>query len=158
MSIVPWRNKSELGGADTGMARFRNEIDTLFDRFLGNWGANPLESLPARFGFGPRMDLAETDHEVVVKAELPGVDPKDVDIRVEGNYLTIRGEKKQEKEEKRSDYHYVERQYGTFSRSIQLPSTIDPDKVDAGFKEGVLTITVAKRPEAKAKKIPVRNA
>jgi len=163
MSIIPWKSKSRESRGDewpdTPLAKFRDEMDRLFDRFLGEpWGASPFESLPARFGFGPRIDLAETENDISLKAELPGVDPKDLDIRVEGSLLTIRGEKKQETQEKRKDYHYVERQYGSFHRTVQLPSTVDPDKVDAVFKDGVLSVTIAKRPDAKAKRVTVRNA
>jgi HSP20 family protein len=81
-----------------------------------------------------------------------------VDIRISGDLLTVRGEKKADKEEKERDYHYVERQYGSFHRTVQLRSTVDPEKVDATFKNGVLTITMAKRADAKARKIKVRNA
>jgi HSP20 family protein len=162
MSIIPWKNKSIQRRGDDWfdmpLARFREEMDNLFERFFGEgWGPSALESWPARFGYGPRLDLAETENDVTLKAELPGVDPKEVDIRVEGNMLTIRGEKKQEKDEKRKDYHYVERQYGSFHRSVQLPSSVDPAKIDASFKDGVLTVTMAKKPEAKAKKITVRT-
>jgi HSP20 family protein len=162
MNIIPWRNKSvERRGEspfDTSLARLRDEMDYLFDRFFGGWGTGPMESLPARFGWGPRLDLAETENEITVKAEVPGVDPADVDLRVEGNLLMIRGEKKQEKEENRRDYHYVERQYGSFQRTVQLPGSADPNKVDASYKDGVLTVSIGKKPEAKAKKIAVRSA
>jgi HSP20 family protein len=162
MSIIPWKNKSvERRGDDwleTPLARFRDEMDNLFERFFGErWGPSALEAWPARFGFGPRIELAETENDICLKVELPGVDPKDVDIRVEGNVLSLRGEKKQEKEEKKKDYHYVERQYGGFQRSVQLPSSVDANKIDASYKDGVLTVTIAKKPEAKAKKITVRT-
>ncbi len=161
MNIIPWLSKREdnRGGSipESGITRFRDEMDHLFDRFfMDPFG---MEHTAGRFGLGgPRLDLAESDHDVVVKAELPGIDPKEVDLRVEGNMLTIRGEKKQEKEEKRRDYHYVERQYGSFHRSVQLPSTVDPDKVEAAYKDGVLTITIAKRAEARARRISVKSS
>jgi HSP20 family protein len=162
MNVVPWRNKTEdriETAFDSALSRFRHEMDSFFDRFFGGgWGPPALESLPARFGYGPRIDLAETDTEVTIKAELPGIDPKEVDLRVEGNTLTLRGEKRQEREEKRRDYRYVERQYGSFQRSIQLPGSVDPEKVDASYKDGILTVIIAKRPEARAKRITVRNA
>jgi len=155
MNIIPWKSRSMQrrdGRESDPFSRLRDEMDTLFDRFVGDWG------LPAaRATGGPSVDLAETETEIVVKAELPGVDPKDVDIRVEGNLLTIRGEKKQETEEKRRDYHYVERQYGMFHRTIQLPSSVDDSRTDARYKDGVLTITLPKRADARAKKVSVRT-
>jgi HSP20 family protein len=90
--------------------------------------------------------------------ELPGVRPEDVDIRITGGVLTIRGEKREEKEEKNKNLHFTERSFGSFQRSVQLPSTVDPDKVEATFKNGVLTVTVAKHADAKPKRIKVRNA
>ena len=156
MKIVPWRNKKDEVRELAPVTRFRDEMESMFDR-LFNVGLSPFEGWPAR-GFGwPRVDLAETENEVCVKAELPGVDPKEVEVKVEGNLLTLQGEKKQEKEEKRKDYQYVERQYGSFQRTIQLPSSIDPEKVDASFKDGGLTVTIAKRADAKPKKITVRG-
>ena len=162
-SIIPWKNKSSQNREDwieTPLARLRDEMDNLFERFLGEgWGPSTMmENWPARFGMGPRIDMSETENELVVKAELPGVDPKDVDIRVEGNMLTIRGEKRQEKDERHKDFHRVERQYGGFQRTIHLPSSVDSNKVDASYKDGVLSITIGKRPDAKAKKITVRTA
>jgi len=103
------------------------------------------------------MNLAESEGEVTVTAELPGVDPKDVDISVSDNLLTIRGEKKQEKEDRKRNYHYVERRFGSFHRSIQLPSSIDANKVDASFKNGILTVTLQKRQDAKPKRIAVKT-
>lgn len=162
MSLIPWRQKREDRPSSVDpwapLARFRGEMDNLFERFFGDvWGTSMLESLPARLGWGPRIDLAESENEITVKAELPGVEPNEVSVDVIGNTLTIRGEKKQEKEEKRENYHCVERQYGSFHRSVQLPASVDPNKVEAVFKNGVLTITMPKRPEAKAKRITVKT-
>lgn len=160
MNIIPWLSKREEmprgSSPETSISRLRHEMDNLFDRFFSD-PFTTMEPFGARGGFGPRIDLAESDSEVTVKAELPGIDPKDVDLRVEGNMLLIRGEKKQEKEEKRRDYLYVERQYGSFQRSVQLPSTVDPDKVDAAYKDGVLTVTLAKKADARARRIAVKS-
>ncbi len=161
MNLIPWKNKHDRtnggGTVETSLSRFRNEIDGLFDRFLRNpWDIG--SALTMGRGWGPRMDLAESDNEVTVKAELPGVDPKDIEINVSGNLLTLRGEKKHDREERGKDYHYLERQYGSFHRSIQLPTTVDSEKVTAEYKNGVLMVTMAKHPEAKPKKITVRNA
>lgn len=154
MNLIPWRIKTEeRANGGTGLARVRSEMDQLFEHFFRDpWGA--LAHIPSG---GPALDLAENDKEVTVTAELPGVDPKDVDIDVAGNMLTIRGEKKQEHEEKDRDYHFVERRFGRFQRSIQLPSSVDPDKVEAVCKNGTLTITLAKRPDAMRKKIEVKE-
>ncbi|RIK68133.1 MAG: molecular chaperone [Planctomycetota bacterium] len=160
MNIIPWLSKREdrLGTAspENAVARFRNEMDHLFERFFTDPFGPPMDR--GQSLFGPRVDLAESDNEITVKAELPGINPKDVDLRVEGNVLMIRGEKKQEKEEQRRNYHYVERQYGSFQRSIPLPTGVDPDKVEAAYKDGVLTVTMAKRPDAKARRITVKTA
>jgi HSP20 family protein len=159
MNLIPWRNKGERtnGGqpAEPGLSRLRGEIDDLFHRFFHD----PFELGTASRGIrGPQLDLAESENEVVVKAEVPGVDPKDVDIHVAGNVLTIRGEKKEDREERGKDFHLVERQYGSFHRSIPLPTSVDPDRVAAEYKNGVLTVTLTKHPDAKPKRIPVRRA
>lgn len=102
------------------------------------------------------IDMYETDEALVIKASLPGVDPKDVDITVTGNTLTIKGEFREEEEGKRGSVHFQERRYGKFQRSVTLPSTVDPDKAEAEFKNGVLTLTLPKIEEAKPKHIPVK--
>lgn len=157
MSLVPWLNKgekqSDLGTMQSPIARLRQEMDDMFGRLFG--GSLDVPRVGA--AWGPRMDLAETEKEITVSAEIPGVRPGDIDVSVTGNILTIRGEKKGDKEERRADYHYVERQYGSFQRSIQLPVTVDAAKVDASFKDGVLTVSLAKHPEARPKRIPVKN-
>lgn len=163
MSLIPWRGKQDVRPGETtvetSLARLRNELGSLFDQFFRDpWGSSLLESLPARAGWGPRVDLAETEDAVVLTAEMPGIAPQDVEINVTGNVLTIRGRKHQEKEEKGKDFHYVERHYGDFHRAVQLPGSVDPDKVDATVKDGVLTVNLAKRADAKPKRIPVRNA
>jgi HSP20 family protein len=162
MNLIPWRNKTERGGngGEMTLPRLRHQIDDLFDEFLRDpfsAGANLMHGMGFGGG-GLKTDLAESDDEVTVRAEMPGVDPKDVEISVSGHVLTISGEKKQETEEKQRNYHYVERQFGSFHRTVQLPSSVDPDKVDAKFKNGVLTVSVSKRPEAKARRIQVREA
>jgi HSP20 family protein len=105
--------------------------------------------------FVPPVDIYEDEHNITVKAELPGVDPKDVDVRVENNTLTIQGERKFEKEEKEENFHRIERRYGTFVRSFTLPNTVDTDNVKAEYDNGLLRIQLAKRAEAKPKQIKV---
>jgi HSP20 family protein len=151
------RGKSDVALAgDDPFHTFRREMDRLFDSFGREFG------WPAAGGGGaivPSVDLSETDSEIRIEAELPGVDEKDVEVVVADNVLTIKGEKNVKKEEKKKDYHLVERSYGSFARSITLPFAAEPDKAKASFKSGVLTITLPKPPElkAKAKKIAVQT-
>jgi len=152
MNLAPWRRKQE--GADGGqITRIRNEMDQFFEQFF----RDPWGSLARGLGGGPVMDVAESDKEVTVTAELPGVDPKDINIDVSGNTLTVRGEKKQEREEKDQSYHFVERSFGRFQRSVQLPASVDPNHVDAVSRNGTLTITLAKKPDAQRKRIEVKE-
>jgi HSP20 family protein len=108
--------------------------------------------------WAPAVDIYEQDNNIVLKAELPGVDPKDVDIRIENNVLTITGERKFDAEVKKENYHRVERAYGTFTRSFTLPTVVDSNAVKAEFKEGVLRVTLPKREEAKPKQIQINVA
>ena len=105
----------------------------------------------------PPVDVFETkDHEIVLRAELPGLKREEIDIRVENSTLTLRGERKQEKEVSKENYHRIERAYGTFSRSFSLPSTVDTEKVSANFADGVLTVKLPTRDEAKPRQIQVQ--
>ncbi len=108
----------------------------------------------------PRIDVSETDAEVKIEAELPGVEEKDVEILLEDRRLTIRGEQRREKEEKKPNFHVIERARGSFARSIMLPFEAKPDQVKASFAKGLLTVTVPKPPEVKAKtkRIPISGA
>jgi len=135
------------------MDRFNREMTNLLDNIFD--GSHFAMSHPRVF---PAVNIWEDGECLYAEAELPGVDPKDVDVQVMGTTLTIRGEKKHEKEERRRDYHFVERRYGSFQRIVQLPTSVDSNKVDASFKDGVLTVTIAKRPEAKPRRITINNA
>jgi HSP20 family protein len=108
--------------------------------------------------WAPAVDIYEQDNNIVLKAELPGVDPKDVDIQLENNTLTLRGERKLDKEVKKENYHRVERAYGVFTRSFTLPSGVDPNAIKAEYKDGVLRLTLPKREEAKPKQIQIAVA
>ncbi len=150
LSLAPWRERRELD-------HFRREIDSLFDRFFEGW---PFE-LTTGGGNGqwiPSIDLSETNKEFIVRAEIPGVDPKDFEISLNNNVLTLRGERKHEKETKDEDFHRIERAYGSFTRSIQLPGEVKSDKVTANYKNGVLEIVLPKAKEEAVKKIPVKTA
>jgi HSP20 family protein len=133
----------------------RRDMERLFEDFGRDLGWRAPAT--AEMAMAPRIDVSETDNEIKLEAELPGVNEKDVEITFTDGRLTVKGEKKQEKEEKKKGYHMVERSYGSFARSIALPFEADPDKIKAKFANGVLTVTVPKPPEVKAKqkKIPI---
>jgi HSP20 family protein len=105
--------------------------------------------------FAPALDVYEDEHQVVLKIEVPGIDEKDIDVRVENNTLTVHGERKIEKEEKEENYRRVERQYGSFTRTFTLPQTVDTENVSANYDKGVLKINLPKKAEAKPKQIKV---
>lgn len=163
MSLIPWRNKARSGeigepGAPRSLQRFRDEIDRTFERFFHDpWGA--VESgLSALGPWGPAVDVSQTDTEVAVRAEIPGLDPKDLDITIQGNMLVLAGEKKESAEEKGTDYSYSECRYGSFRRTIELPSSIDPDKVTAEHKNGVVTIRIEKSQAERPRRINVSQS
>jgi HSP20 family protein len=130
---------------------FRNEMDELFDRFFSGEGNGMAQQT-----WAPRVDVKETEKEFQVKADLPGVDPKDIEISVVDGALTLRGEKREEKEEKKGNVHRTERFVGQFFREISLPPGADADKVNATSAKGVLTISIPKKPEAQPRKISVK--
>ncbi len=144
--LVPWSRSGDL-------MSLRQEMDNLFDRFF-DW--RPFGGEGAVSVWRPVLDVSETPQQVVVKAELPGMDPKEIDISLHDNILTLRGERKQEKEEKDENYHRVERSYGAFVRSFRLPAEVESEKVDASYKDGVLTIKLKKTAKSAAKKIEVK--
>lgn len=132
----------------------RHEMNDLFQRFFGetlDGGEMAVEA------WAPRVDMEETDKEIVVKADLPGVDPKDVEISIVDGMLVLKGEKKEERETKKKNYHRTERFIGQFYRQIPLPPGADPEKITASSTKGVVTITVPKTPAAQPKKIAVQS-
>ena len=114
----------------------------------------PEEALTTT-SYAPPVDIYEDEHDITLKMEVPGIDEKDIDIRMENNTLTVRGERKIEKEEKEENFRRVERQYGSFTRSFTLPNSLDPEQVSANYEKGVLKIKLAKKAEAKPKQIKV---
>jgi HSP20 family protein len=143
-ALAPW----------TGMTSFRKEMDRLFDRFLEpTW-----PDMPALGDWEPKIDVSETKEAVVVKAEIPGVEQKDIALSLQEGVLTIKGEKEEEKEENDKRYHRVERSYGAFARALRLPAAVDASKVTATFKDGVLTVTLPKTAEATGATIPIKAA
>jgi HSP20 family protein len=130
------------------LARLQDEVSRLFD----DRGYRAGESV----GWTPACDIFEDEEGVTLRFELAGVEPKDVDIRFENGVLTLRGERKLEKEEKKDQYHRIERSFGTFTRSFTLPGTVDAEKIRAESKNGVLTVALPKKAEAKPRSIQVK--
>ena len=154
-SLIPVGRQRTVARGDNPFFSLQNEIDRLFDDFsrgfpsLGNGGMTNLV---------PTMDVSETDKEIEITAELPGLQDKDVQINVADNILSIRGEKKAEKEEKDKNYRLVERSYGSFERSLELPEGIDAGAIKASIDKGVLKVVVPKPAPAQVKKIEVKSA
>lgn len=157
-SLIPFSWNTDAARRDNGdpFVAMQTEINRMFNEFGRGW--------PARFAaegeVSPKLDVVETESAIEVTAELPGIDEKDVDVVLRDDVLTIRGEKKSEREEKKTDYHLVERSFGSFARSIRLPFEADSEAVKANFAKGLLKVTIAKPAEVKEKtvKIPVRSA
>jgi HSP20 family protein len=134
----------------------RNEFpvtNRLFEDFFEDF---PLVSFPETGDrWNPAVDILEKDGNLVLRAELPGMTEKQIDLKVEGDTLILRGERKMESEDKKESYHRVERYYGSFTRRFRLPDTVDPDKISADYKNGILTVTLPHKPEVKPREIPV---
>ncbi len=157
----------EPGGSFAGsLQQFHQEIDRLFDQAFRGFGLSPYRyDRPAMPRLGdailkPTLDLSATDTEYTVTVEIPGVDEKDVKLEVVNDTLTIRGEKKQEKEERDKNYYRMERSYGSFQRMLSLPEDADQDGIQAAFKKGVLTVTIPRKapPKSEVKHIEVKSA
>ena len=146
MSIVPWKPIDEL-------TTMRRDLDSLWDRFFPE---KPFHERFTTYEWLPPIDLTDTKDKFVVKAELPGLEAKDVEITLTDDILTIKGEKKEENEEKDEHHFFVERYAGTFERRIKLPTLVKTGKVDATFDKGVLTIKLPKSEETKTKEIKIK--
>jgi HSP20 family protein len=133
------------------LTSFRQEMDRLFDRFWEGDG-----DLPALREWVPSLDFSETADTYTVRIEIPGLEPKDVQVTLQDNVLTVKGEKKEEIKKEDERFYRLERSHGMFSRSLRLPAPVDGAKVNAIFKSGLLTVTVPKAPEAKASTIPIK--
>jgi HSP20 family protein len=145
MAITRWRPFRD-------MVSIQDEMNKLFDDFFGR----PLVRTEWTEGvWTPSVDVSEDKDNVIIKAEMPGMKKDDVKISVQDGVITLRGEKKQETEEKDKNYHRIERSYGSFCRSFQLPTTVKTDKIKASYKEGVLSVTLPKTEEVKPKEIPI---
>jgi HSP20 family protein len=162
--LLPWARKEgsgELKGAeDNPIAALQREMNRAFESFWSR-GERPFGGLAAVFGEGaPRSDVVETEAGIEVTVELPGLEEKDIEVSLSDEALTIKGEKKVERKDEKKGYYISERSYGSVYRSIPLPAGVDSDKAEASFKNGVLTVKLLQRPEAKAnvKKIEVKTA
>ena len=176
MAETPSKVPVKTGGTSTAATPFgwrpfeslRRDIDRLFEDFAGGFWRSPLSRSSfdmAPFGRGepswtttPAVDVTETDKAYEVTAELPGMEEKNIEVNVANGVLTIKGEKQEEKEEKKKDYYLRERSFGSFQRAFQVPEGVDTDKIAASFKKGLLTVTLPKSAEAQkaAKKIEVK--
>ncbi len=146
MALVPVHK-----GGRGDLARLHHDMDDLFSTFFGDWPTFSDRRV------WPAIDIADSENEIVVKAEVPGCKAEDIDISVYGNTLTISGEKKAEEEKKEKGYYHLERSYGSFRRELRLPGDVDPDKVEASYKNGVLTIALPKSEKEKAVKVKVKG-
>lgn len=144
--------------AGTGLAQLRQEMDRLFDRFVAdpwNWAGT---GLAADANWLPSMDLSETEKEFTVRMEIPGVDPKDLDISLVGNRLTVSGKKEEKHEKEESGYHHTESYFGSFRRTVELPAPVDSETIDAAHSNGVLTVTLKKQQTEAPKRIQVKSS
>ncbi len=144
-NLIPWRKEIE---------RLRHEMDRLYDRFF-DW--RPFPHFAESGGWWPPVDVLENPKEIIVHAKIPGVEAKEIDAHLEENVLTIRGDRKPEVTEEGQGYYYAERSYGTFSRSIRLPSDIDREGIRARYHAGILELKLPKREKAAQKRIRVEK-
>jgi HSP20 family protein len=163
-SLIPWRDKSQVPAERRDyydpFVAFRREVDRMFEDFFGTFASGRLQPWSGWQAVSPTMDVTESDKELVVTAELPGLDEKDFEVTLAGDVLTIKGEKKVENEDRNGGSYYVERRFGSFSRSIRLPFEAGEEKVEAKYDKGVLTIRIPKPAEVQraVRRIEVKAA
>jgi len=145
MAVVRWDPFRDL-------SMLQDRMNRLFEDTNRGWRSDEPASTTT---WSPAVDIFETEGEIIVKAELPGMDRKDIALNLEKNVLTLKGERRFEKEAKEENYHRIERSYGGFSRSFSIPATVDDDKIRADYKDGVLTIALPKKEQAKPKQIRI---
>jgi HSP20 family protein len=151
MAIVRWRPRYEWSPF-----RALRELEHEMDHWFGGLPTRERTNGLLEGAWRPSVDVYQAEDKIVVKADLPGVTKEDIDVSVVDNFLTIKGERKHETEVKEEDVHRVERSYGTFERSFELPGTVEAGKIEATYKDGVLEVTLPKKPEAKPKQIAVK--
>ena len=135
------------------LERMRSEMDRIWDRF-----SRDVSSSTFKQDWNPSLNLAETEDSLVAELEVPGINPEDINVSVTGEMLTVTGDKKQEANREGKNYHVAERVYGKFSRSVRLPTAVDPDRVQARYKDGILWISMGKTAAVKSKRIEVETA
>jgi HSP20 family protein len=157
MALIPWRTKREedSGRQLAPWGGFRGEMDRLFDSFMRD-ALSPTDRPWGLTAWAPPLDVEETDKELHIRAEIPGVKAEELELSIRGDSLLISGEKKESQERQEGGYHYQERRFGSFRREVPLPSAVDPNDVKAEYKDGILTVTLQKSPEALPKKILVK--
>jgi len=164
-SLVPWkRNRSNIAVRSSGNENpfwaLQQQTNRLFDDFFDSFGMEPFgRAGDWGVGFSPDANVTEDDKNVHVSVELPGMDAEDIELSLNDNVLTIKGEKKQEHEQRDKGYHHIERSYGTFERVLNLPAEVDDAKAEAKFEKGVLRVALPKKAleERKVKRIAIRN-
>ncbi len=149
MAIVRWEPFRDL-------LAIQDRMNRIFDESFRGINRPTDDDWALGGTWAPLVDIYEREGNIELKAELPGIDPKDVDVRVENNVLTLRGERKVDREVKRESYHRVERAYGSFSRSFTLPTVVDTEKIKAEYRDGVLHLTLPKKEEAKPRQISIK--
>jgi len=157
MSLIPWKNKREgVPGESSPMLALRNELDRLFDSFV----REPFDAMDwpawATGKWSPAIDVAENDEALTVRAELPGIDPKDLEVTVVGNQIVLSGEKKESEESREEGVYHSETRYGSFRRTVPLPEGIDTENVDAQYANGVLTLRLPKTLPTDTKHIEIQ--
>jgi HSP20 family protein len=164
-ALVPWREKSGSPASREDyhdpFLSFRREVDRIFDDFFSGFGPRAVGSAVGSWGAPtPSMDVTENDKEIVITAEMPGLDDKDFEVTVAGDLLTLKGEKKAQHEQRNDDGYYIERRFGSFSRSVRLPFEVKDEEVEADYEKGLLTIRVPKPADMQreARRIEVRTA
>lgn len=162
--LVPRKHKRRNAGAGHSedshpLYGLQHRMNSIFDDFFKGFGIEPFSRFSTDSAFVPQMNIVENDREVIISAELPGVEQDDLEISVEDGALIIKGEKKCEIEKEDKNYYRMERSYGTFARVVQLPAKVDEEKIQARLKKGVLKVTIPKLPEAQTsrKKIEIKS-
>lgn len=158
--LLPAMSRKNKREDDLPFYSLQHQINNLFDDFFSGFEVAPRGLTAGGFGaFIPSVDVKESETDIVIQAELPGVDEKDISVTVTRNSVTIKGEKKEEKEDKEKNCYYLERSYGSFHRVIPLGEEADSDNAKASFKNGVLNITIPKSQKAKAEgiKVPIQT-
>jgi len=158
MSLTLFKNRDPLATTSGDLLRLRDEMERTFDRFFKEPFGYIEPNLLRREGWLPAVDVSENENEVTLRAELPGMTAKDVDISVTGHTLTLSGKKEEQQEKRGEAFYQCERRFGAFRRTLELPETADIDKVTAEADNGIVTVHVAKKPGAKPRQIEIKAA